>query len=727
MPRKYDKEAAKAKSAERLNEAKQMLTDAVAGWKEDPNNVIELLQFRSTFYQYSFRNTALIHAQNPFVTFVAPFTGWKERGYSVNRGEHGIMILCPVPYKYVLKDGKLVRESDLTDEDRRRVQAGELEMKSGTGFRIGTVFDISQTNCPPEDYPKIYSRGFGENSVTHARLYDIVKGYAESQGIAIIETDTPEDVPSISLRGDATFNRIEINARLRDTQRLSTLTHELGHVLLHFDPALDRPKSRAIREIEADAMDIMLSNAFGIELTDARRSHFFDHIDAATQEDPNFDLTAILPRVVDTYDKVFAAIKQEIENEKDPAAEVEQTSEPVQDVPVDEPPAVEPKQEPVQEPEADVVSAPAQPAYRDTDSLCERIRQEIPILLVAERCGYTVVKNGSKTYNLKEADSCVLYPDTNSFYRFSTGVGGSSIDFMMHMGGVTREEAIRTLAADLDNPVSRSQRPASKPPVQKAEPGSAEAMVLPPPCDGKYSRAYAYLTQTRQIDPEIVNATMSNRTAGKSYLYQDERNNVCFVGVKEDGTPGYACRRSTLTTSQYRGDVRGSDSSVGWFVNNKAAKLYVTESAIDALSVMTLRKMTGKSVDSASYLSLGGVAKLQALENCLAAHPEITEVVAACDRDEAGIAANKAIAALCADKYPTVRLTAFDKYSGKDPNEALCRIRSGSVPLDSVGFEPDAKLTGAMAPHNSPVAKANGRGKEVTFPSTTEKEVGVDP
>lgn len=66
-----------------------------------------------------------------------------------------------------------------------------------------------------------------------------------------------------------------LNDRLEDTQKLSTLAHELGHaVLLH---QIGDEKSEHQKELEADALGIMLESYFGIEPTDSRRRHLAKH------------------------------------------------------------------------------------------------------------------------------------------------------------------------------------------------------------------------------------------------------------------------------------------------------------------------------------------------------------------------------------------------------------------------------------------------------------------
>lgn len=61
---------------------------------------MQYLQTMSRFHRYSLNNVMLIHAQMPNATHVAGFNKWRNQfGRHVKRGEKGIQIIAPVPYK----------------------------------------------------------------------------------------------------------------------------------------------------------------------------------------------------------------------------------------------------------------------------------------------------------------------------------------------------------------------------------------------------------------------------------------------------------------------------------------------------------------------------------------------------------------------------------------------------------------------------------------------------
>lgn len=199
-------------------------------------------------------------------------------GYSVLSGEHGLKILVPVKATTLqLEDGNYVMLQNATREQKQAFDKGELQGISRIHFKIGTVFDISQTNYPKEKYPELYAVGYP--SEMHFGIYQGLKEYCKTIGYNVEESD----LQSISLRGDCNYQRreIRINNILEDTQKLSTLSHELGHALctegLH-------DASTAKKELIADAVSIMIQSNFGIEITDSRKRHLKSHYDSLKKE-----------------------------------------------------------------------------------------------------------------------------------------------------------------------------------------------------------------------------------------------------------------------------------------------------------------------------------------------------------------------------------------------------------------------------------------------------------
>lgn len=248
---------------------KEAVRSIASTWQSDPRQITEYLAFKSRFRNYSSRNSLLIYKQNPVASFVGSFARFKELGYAVRKGEHGMMISVYAPTTYFrTKENSPWRTlGSATPEEKQMVRAGMLESWERPSFKVGTVFDISQTTCPREDYPKLL--GLGYDSTQHAEVYTSMKRYFAAIQMPVQEAD----MKSVTLRGRYYHDthEIHINKLLGDTQRLSTLLHEGAHGMFqHEDAAM---KSTAQREFEADSLSVMFSNAFDIPVPDARCAH----------------------------------------------------------------------------------------------------------------------------------------------------------------------------------------------------------------------------------------------------------------------------------------------------------------------------------------------------------------------------------------------------------------------------------------------------------------------
>ena len=259
------------KSQDMEKECTRRIKEVATSFIRDPRQIAEALQFGSRFYSYSVRNTQLMYSQNPHATYVQSFPAWKKLGYSVKRGETGMKIFVPVQVTLLSIDGNVVRLSDATKQQQEDYHKGKIEGHMVTRFKLGTVFDIAQTTFPPEKYPELYSVGYP--SELHEDICKGLMDYARDEVHCNVKS---EDLHAITLRGffNLSTNEIVVNSSLQGTQKLSTFAHELGHAIIHNSPS---SKSVSRKELEADALDIMIESGFGLELTDARKDHLASH------------------------------------------------------------------------------------------------------------------------------------------------------------------------------------------------------------------------------------------------------------------------------------------------------------------------------------------------------------------------------------------------------------------------------------------------------------------
>lgn len=232
-----------------------------------PEKYRELLDFSAKFHNYSFNNTILIMMQNPNASYVGSFKKFRDLGFSVKKGEHGMKIFVPVKIKLIRDGNKLKKLTCATEEEKMRIAAGELSICEKTYFKPGTVFDISQTTIPQEDLPKFY--GFMEEKPDSELQFQCMMDIVDAHGIDF----EVKDLSSISLKGyyQPSDDKIVLNGSLNNANRLKTLTHEFAHALLHKN-SRNIPKAQA--EFEAESAAYMTLRQIGADLGDYQ----FDYI-----------------------------------------------------------------------------------------------------------------------------------------------------------------------------------------------------------------------------------------------------------------------------------------------------------------------------------------------------------------------------------------------------------------------------------------------------------------
>lgn len=259
------------KKQEAEQKAYEMVKKVATEFHEDPEKIADYFKFASQFYTYSFNNVTLIYAQNPHASFVQSFKAWKDMGSSVLAGATGLKVWVPKEVTFIDVPEGHIKLSEASKDQKELVKEGQLQVTKEIRFGLGSVFDISQTNFPKERYPEIYNMGY--NSVKHKAVLDGLIKFAEKELNCPV---SEEKIDSISLLGfySPAKNEICLNDKMEDTMKLSTMSHELGHALIH---SKNPESSTAQKEFEGDAVSIMIQTKYGIELTDERKRHIATH------------------------------------------------------------------------------------------------------------------------------------------------------------------------------------------------------------------------------------------------------------------------------------------------------------------------------------------------------------------------------------------------------------------------------------------------------------------
>ncbi|RHA48949.1 DUF4316 domain-containing protein [Blautia obeum] len=185
------------------------------------------LSVMSRFHRYSVNNTMLIYMQKPDATLVAGYNKWKNQfERHVKRGEHGITIIAPTPFKKKIEEQKLDPDTKapILDADGKAVmEEKEIEIPM---FRPVKVFDVSQTDGKP--LPELASSLSGS-----------VQNYEIFMEALRRSAPVPLSVEPMATNMDGYFSpdrqSIAIREGMSEVQTVSAAVHEIAHSKLH-DP-----------------------------------------------------------------------------------------------------------------------------------------------------------------------------------------------------------------------------------------------------------------------------------------------------------------------------------------------------------------------------------------------------------------------------------------------------------------------------------------------------------
>lgn len=266
---KLDKKKYAAEQKEKLDELHARITEIGEGFNLSPETLADYYSFAGRFYQYSPRNNMLIYDQNKHATFCGSYKYYQDQGYSVKAGEHGLKILVPVTTTlFKVSENEWKKVSEATKEEKEKLKRKEFETRMVQNYKIGSVFDISQTTIPPEEYPKFYSVGY--KSEQHATIFEGVKNYCENELNCPVKM---ANLHSIGLQGHYLpfENKIELNEILEDSKKLEIALHEMGHAIMHSDVFKELPREQI--EFEADSIGLMFSSHFGFDFAETQKFH----------------------------------------------------------------------------------------------------------------------------------------------------------------------------------------------------------------------------------------------------------------------------------------------------------------------------------------------------------------------------------------------------------------------------------------------------------------------
>ena len=280
----------------------------------------QFLNVMAKFPRYSVNNTMLIMMQRPDAQLCQSFTGWKQMGRYVKKGEKGISILAPAPYKIEREQTKLDEKGrPVFDADGEPVKEKvEVTIRA---FKVVKTFDLSQTDG--KELPTIGS----------SELVGNIEGYPKL--LQALQEISPVPVSFELIDGDAKGfyhledKKIVVQDGMSEVQTIKTLLHEMAHEKLHDKDNVPEAKdiSRNGKEVEAESVAYVVCQHYGINTSD----YSFSYVAGWSEGKETPELKASLDKIRQTASEFIYQIDQKMEvlmADKDQVQESAKTSSP---------------------------------------------------------------------------------------------------------------------------------------------------------------------------------------------------------------------------------------------------------------------------------------------------------------------------------------------------------------------------------------------------------------
>ena len=314
------------KPAEKLKEITDRLEQGITELF-DSERYKEYLQVMSKFHNYSFNNTLLIAMQKPDASLIAGFNAWKNNfGRNVMRGEKGIRILAPSPYKIrqeVEKKDPQTGKTVIGKDGKPVTETKEIQIPA---YKVVAVFDVSQTE------------GRELPSLSANELTGDVEKYEDF--FAALEKTSPVPMGFEKIEGTAhgyyhlEEKRIAIDEGMSELQNLKTAIHEIAHAKLH-DIDLNAPQEeqpdrpdRRTREVQAESVAYTVCQHYGLDTSD----YSFGYVagwssgrELAELKSSLETIRATAAEIINSIDGHFAELQKEREAAKAQEAKKEPT------------------------------------------------------------------------------------------------------------------------------------------------------------------------------------------------------------------------------------------------------------------------------------------------------------------------------------------------------------------------------------------------------------------
>ena len=305
IPENIQKKVNWLESRDKRADELQQITDKLEKGVVDIFQSEKYKQFLDTmakFPRYSVNNSILIMMQKPDAQLCQSYTGWKQMGRYVKKGEKGISILAPAPYKIEREQTKLDDNGKpVFDSDGEPVKEKvEVTIRA---FKVVKTFDLSQTDG--KEIPSI-----GPSELTGS-----IEGYPKL--LQALQEISPVPVSFELIDGNAKGfyhqqdKKIVVQDGMSEVQTIKTLLHEMAHQKMHDKDQVPEAKNftRNSVETEAESVAYVVCQHYGINTSD----YSFSYVAGWSKNKETPELKASLDKIRQTASDFITQIDEKLE------------------------------------------------------------------------------------------------------------------------------------------------------------------------------------------------------------------------------------------------------------------------------------------------------------------------------------------------------------------------------------------------------------------------------
>lgn len=274
----------------------------------ESDNYRAYLSTMAKFHSYSLNNTILIAMQKPGATLVAGYTAWqKDHDRHVKKGEKGIQIIAPSPYKVKQERDALDPKTGKPQMDAHGNPLKEIIEVERPAFKVATVFDISQTEG--KELPSIGVNELFGGVEGYEALFDALKATCP---VPIAFEDIPSGAKGYYHTED---HRIALQEGMSQMQTVKTLIHEMSHERMHShekEKPVEERLSRRSMEVEAESVAFVVGTALSAEYPELKldfSDYSFGYIAGWSSGKETAELKASLGRIQATASEMISEIE----------------------------------------------------------------------------------------------------------------------------------------------------------------------------------------------------------------------------------------------------------------------------------------------------------------------------------------------------------------------------------------------------------------------------------